>query len=235
MTHDTDDGFHEIHLSGKQLVFLVMTAAVTLVFTFLLGVMVGRQAGEREPGTAFAAGPPPDTETLPHTGEDVEPPTPAELAEELTYHRRLQGETAAPPAKSRPGPAEPQPEPSRSQPEPPSPPESEEPPPAVAAAPRSAEAPSRAASTVPSDVPTTGRPGQFVVQVFASRDLEPAASLVRRLARNGHPAFLVAPEPGATLPMYRVQVGRYTDRRDADEASRRIEKEVQIKPWISSR
>src|SRR5262249_56471743 len=38
----TDDGFHEIQLSGKQLVFLFMIAAVVLVATFLCGVQVGR-------------------------------------------------------------------------------------------------------------------------------------------------------------------------------------------------
>jgi cell division septation protein DedD len=223
MIHDsTDEGFHEIHLSGKQLVFLVMTATVTLVFTFLLGVLVGRQAGDREAGTAFAAGPSPAAETLPLTGEEVEPPTSAELAEELSYHRRLQGETVETP------PAKPQPEPA------PPPARSVEPPPAADAAPPVTAKPP-AARAVASDVPTTGRPGRYVVQVFASRDLEPAASLVRRLTASGHPAFLVAPEPGATLPMYRVQVGRYNDKREADEASRRIEKEVQIKPWVSSR
>ena len=37
-----DDGFHEIQLSGKQLVFMFMTANVVLVAVFLLGVQVGR-------------------------------------------------------------------------------------------------------------------------------------------------------------------------------------------------
>jgi cell division septation protein DedD len=224
MTHDaSDDGFHEIHLSGKQLVFLVMTATVTLVFTFLLGVLVGRQAGEREPMTAFAAGPPPAVETLPPSDEVVEPPSPAEVADELSYHRRLQGDAGATP-------------PARPQPEAPAPSRAE-PPPVAAAAPIARPAPiaSPTASPIANDVPTAGRPGKLVVQVFASKDLEPAEALVRRLAANGHPAFLVPPDAGAALPMYRVQVGRFTDRRQAEEASRRIEKEVQIKPWISSR
>jgi cell division septation protein DedD len=212
MTHDPgEDGFHEIQLSGKALVFLVMTATVTLVFTFLLGVLVGRQAGEREPLAAFAAGLPPAVETVPASEAVVEPPSPAEVADELSYHRRLQGDTAPAPAPS--------------EPEPPAP---------RTAEPRTAPPPP-AAPPIPADVPTTGRPGTLVVQVFASKDLEPAQSLVRRLAANGHPAFLVAPDTGAALPMYRVQVGRYNDRREAEEVSRRIEKEVQIKPWISSR
>ena len=38
----SDEGFHEIQLNGKQLVFLFMFATVVLVGTFLCGVMVGR-------------------------------------------------------------------------------------------------------------------------------------------------------------------------------------------------
>ena len=37
-----DEGFHEIQLSGKQLVFLFMATATVLVVTFLCGVQVGR-------------------------------------------------------------------------------------------------------------------------------------------------------------------------------------------------
>ena len=38
----TDDGFHEIQLNGKQLVFLFMAATVVSVVIFLCGVLVGR-------------------------------------------------------------------------------------------------------------------------------------------------------------------------------------------------
>ena len=37
-----DDGFHEIQLSGKQLVFLFMATTVVSVVIFLCGVLVGR-------------------------------------------------------------------------------------------------------------------------------------------------------------------------------------------------
>ena len=37
-----DDGFHEIQLNGKQLVFLFMAATVVSVVIFLCGVLVGR-------------------------------------------------------------------------------------------------------------------------------------------------------------------------------------------------
>ena len=41
LSHD-DDGFHEIQLSGKQLVFLFMATTVVSVVIFLCGVLVGR-------------------------------------------------------------------------------------------------------------------------------------------------------------------------------------------------
>ena len=42
-SHDAaDDGFHEIQLSGKQLVFLFMATTVVSVVIFLCGVLVGR-------------------------------------------------------------------------------------------------------------------------------------------------------------------------------------------------
>jgi hypothetical protein len=41
-SHTQDDGFHEIQLNGKQLVFLFMAATVVSVVIFLCGVLVGR-------------------------------------------------------------------------------------------------------------------------------------------------------------------------------------------------
>ena len=40
--HAQDDGFHEIQLNGKQLVFVFMAATVVSVVIFLCGVLVGR-------------------------------------------------------------------------------------------------------------------------------------------------------------------------------------------------
>ena len=48
LSHDgTDDGFHEIQLSGKQLVFLFMATTVVSVVIFLCGVLVGRGCSKR--------------------------------------------------------------------------------------------------------------------------------------------------------------------------------------------
>ena len=60
LTHDAEDGFHEIQLSGKQLVFLFMATTVVSVVIFLCGVLVGRGVrarARRETRTVAAAAP----------------------------------------------------------------------------------------------------------------------------------------------------------------------------------
>jgi cell division septation protein DedD len=87
LTHDTaEDGFHEIQLSGKQLVFLFMATTVASVVIFLCGVLVGRgiaaEAAEEPAVTEEAAQAPGET------GEPASvPPTPVE---DLRYHEDLQ-------------------------------------------------------------------------------------------------------------------------------------------------
>ena len=48
MHEGSDDGFHEIQLSGKQLVFLFMATTVVSVVIFLCGVLVGRGVRDRQ-------------------------------------------------------------------------------------------------------------------------------------------------------------------------------------------
>jgi type IV secretory pathway VirB10-like protein len=57
----SDDGFHEIQLNGKQLVFLFMAATVVSVVIFLCGVLVGRGVrAERTVAQAAALNEAPD-------------------------------------------------------------------------------------------------------------------------------------------------------------------------------
>jgi DamX protein len=209
LSHDTaEDGFHEIQLSGKQLVFLFIVTTSVLVAVFLCGVLVGRGAREVrgvEPGAAAAAAPAPQpaADAGPQTAE---PPAPvAEPPAELSYHKRLQSE----------GPAAETIKPQNA--------ETPNPPPAAPARPAQRQ----------SDVPSAGRPGTWVVQVIATRDQSVAGAVVKRLGGKGYPAFLVNPAAGAAQPFYKVHVGRYNDRREAEQVLLRIKKEEQFQPWIS--
>jgi cell division septation protein DedD len=214
LSHDTaEDGFHEIQLSGKQLVFLFIVTTSVLVAVFLCGVLVGRGARDVrgvEPGAASAAAPAPQPAA--DAGPPAaEPPAPAaETPDELSYHKRLQGE--GPAAET----IKPQNAETPNQP--------------PAAAPRPAQRPAAAPSP---DVPSAGRPGTWVVQVIATRDQSVAGAVVKRLSGKGYPAFLVNPAAGAAQPFYKVHVGRYNDRREAEQVLQRIKKEEQFQPWIS--
>ena len=214
LTHDTaEEGFHEIQLSGKQIVFLFMAATVVASVIFLTGVLVGRgvraQRAEAADEPIAAASPSqPVTEAAPAAAE---PPAPAaETPDELSYHKRLQGET---------------PPPEQLKPDTPSAPPVQTPPAPSAAAPQPAAAP---------DVPTAGKPGNWVVQVTALRDAAAAQKQVRDLAAKGFPSFLV--NPGAGMPViYRVQIGGYATRTEAEQIARRLETEQDFKPVVRQR
>ena len=235
LTHDTtDEGFHEIHLSGKQLVFLFMATTVVCVAIFLLGVLVGRGVrAERaqdaiETPAAAAGTPAPATASEPVADAgppSAEPPPPA-ADDELSYHKRLEGDTS--PAEDLKGPAA-EPKPSTAAAPPPKPLTSVAPPPKPEPAAASAQAPPSA----PDTAPTGGRPGTWVVQLVALRDRAAAGSIVSRLTSKGYPAFVADPATGSPAPVFKVQVGRYNDRREAEQVARRLEKEEQFKPWIS--
>ena len=226
LSHDTaDDGFHEIQLSGKQLVFLFIVTTTVIVVVFLCGVKVGRGARAAqgdEPGPAPAAATTtPNPQPVPDAGPPAaEPPAPAsETPDELSYHGRLKDAAAPEDALKKPK-AE---APSQPKQEPASKPTST----STASAPRPAPpAPSPG-------VPVTGRPGTWAVQVIATRDRDMATSIVKRLVGKGYPAFLVAPPGGAGPAYFKVHVGRYSDRGEAEQVSSRIKKEEQFQSWIT--
>jgi cell division septation protein DedD len=224
ITHDaapvTDDGFHEIQLSGKQLVFLFMIAAVVLVATFLCGVQVGRgvrtdRSLDATTADALVTTPPPPAASTPSqpaasSGPPAaEPPAPAQ-DDELSYAKRLQGESA--PAEKL------KPQDSR---------------PAQTAAPKAA--PPAAAPPKQNAAPSsTGQPGAWVVQLVALKDRTEAAGVAKRLASKGYPAFVLDPAAGAPV-IYRVQVGGFADRDHADQAARQIAREENMQGYVRSR
>ena len=104
-----DDGFHEIQLNGKQLVFLFMAATVVSVVIFLCGVLVGRGVRTNQLASAEASGAATSGEPSPQQPPSPPQPTPAGSdptaaapppapADDLTYFNRLEKKNA--PAES---------------------------------------------------------------------------------------------------------------------------------------
>lgn len=226
MTHPAEDGFHEIQLTGKQLVFLFMATTVVAVVIFLCGVLVGRGVrAERALAEASTAAPQTGAETPPPAAPVTQSgePSPA-TSEDLSYAKRLQGEEPREQLKKGSQPSAQ----ADTTAEPPTPAEADaEKPQPAAPAPQQAPAPPTAASA-----PASGGAG-WVVQVAALRDRAAAVSIVQRLTRKGYQAFIVEPTRGAPAPGFRVRVGPFQDRGQAEQASRRLEREEQFKPFIT--
>lgn len=230
----SEEGFHEIQLNGKQLVFLFITVTVVSVVIFLCGVLVGRGVRAQRADAAVDSSVAPVPAAPPGTLEDraapaqgaasqaaatTDPATaaPPPAEDELSYYKRLEGE-GEPKEKLKP-PSDPKPVS-----------------PAAAPASRAATTGSEAApKSATKSQPATGEPpgDGFAVQVTALRDHSEANAIVKRLAGKGYPAYVLPPPAGGAAAVYRVRVGKYKNRREAEDVAARLEKEEQFRTWIS--
>jgi len=248
----SDDGFHEIQLNGKQLVFLFMAATVVSVVIFLCGVMVGRgvradradsassatdlatssasPANSSTPAAAPPANPMPPTEP-PNPGDeastqnaltDTHPKDTTLATAGKSAVKAASGSAASaskPVATEKPAVEKPRAE--KAIPEKP------------AADAHAAAAPSNPPPPVTAPAsPGTMASGGYAVQITALRDRGEADAIVKRLAAKGYPAYVVNPLPGKP-PVYRVQVGRFQERAEADRTASRLQKEEQFSPWVT--
>ena len=86
------------------------------------------------------------------------------------------------------------------------------------------------AATAAAGVGSTG--AGFTVQITASRTKQDAEALVKVLKGRGYPVFLVAPGNAHTSDnLYRVQVGPFASRDDAEKARTKLIKQG-FKPFI---
>jgi cell division septation protein DedD len=242
----TDDGFHEIQLSGKQLVFLFMATTVVSVVIFLCGVLVGRgvrgeglAASTNRPAVSAAGATPSVPDTTP-TSPPAAAETAAPASRPLTYTERLQAEKAAQENLKAPtAVSEPATEPPASTSPASTPPVPQQPAVASSAPVSKPLAPKGTSSTpapVSASIPDTGSaspaPGVWAVQVVALTDHAAASAVAERLKSKGYTAFLVAPKAGAPVKNYKVQIGRFGDRAEAQQIADRLKREEQFEPWI---
>jgi cell division septation protein DedD len=219
----TDEGFREIQLNGKQLVFLFMAATVVSVVIFLCGVLVGRDVRQDRPARP-ESGPagiapdsmPPGTAAVPAAqaaaaGQlPADPPAPAE---DLTYFNRLQ-DAAAPadtlkPAAPRPG--------------------------STPRARGAASGAKPARQPAASDARSISEPAGsgYAVQVVTYNDRRTAEAMAKRLSDKGYRAYVTGPVSAGSKTLYRVRVGKYKEKREADATARRLTVEEQFTPWVT--
>jgi DedD protein len=251
----SDEGFHEIQLNGKQLVFLFMAATVVSVVIFLCGVMVGRgvqtaRAGGGEaaqtPASEVRAVEPARAGETPSTGSPpTEEPAPVEEdyydrlvegtpPEALTPRRReptsARGGSRATESRPEATPERPRQTAQTSTPPPARPEESRQ-----ATAQKAPQSPPAEESrpAVQAPVASGGATASgFAVQLAALRERGEADAIAKRLVAKGYQAYVLLPAPGAP-PVYRVQVGRFESRGEADRVAARLRREERFDPWVT--
>jgi cell division septation protein DedD len=234
-SHTQDDGFHEIQLNGKQLVFLFMAATVVSVVIFLCGVLVGRGV-RAERGTAVetaALTDPTPTERSPAESPRVSAPpagppgqAPRSGVDELSYFNRL--EQPNPPVEELAVKATPPPAPAKPERPQPAPPPPVREPVAAPAAVATASGATATSASAPKDTATQ----PFAVQIAALNVRSEADAMAKRLSSKGYAAFVLPPANG-TPAVYRVRIGPFNTRREADNVAVRLQKEEQFKPWVT--
>jgi hypothetical protein len=215
----SDEGFHEIQLNGKQLVFLFMAATVVSVVIFLLGVMVGRgvptaRAHAAEIAENVTIDPTADVQTSGGNVAATSERMPVSAQESLTYAERLAPSTQLDTVTEPPAPVV----------EAPPPVARDTPPPAPVQARVEAIRTQRAGSSFAEPA------GEGHVVQVGAYPRETAETIARRLASKGYPVFIAARQQG----LFAVRVGKYGDRREAERIAGRLEQQEQFnKPWVT--
>ncbi|MBW8862067.1 MAG: SPOR domain-containing protein, partial [Acidobacteria bacterium] len=72
----------------------------------------------------------------------------------------------------------------------------------------------------------------FAVQIAALNVRSEADAIAKRLSSKGYTAYVMSPANG-TPSVYRVRVGKFPTRREAESIAARLQKEEQFKPWVT--
>lgn len=241
--HVQDDAFHEIQLNGKQLVFAFMVATVLSVVIFLCGVFVGRgvrvdRGATDEAAAALVEAPTADAAPAKNPsgpvaaqrGADPRVAAPPPTVDDQSYVARLEKRDApAEDLKPPPVPATPPSQPAAQTAKP-------NPAPAVRET-KPVPSPVKASpAPVAAETASVAQPGPqgqgFVVQVAALNVRSEADAIVKRLASKGYAAFVQA-STGGSPSVFRVRVGPFASRREADALAAKLQKEEQFKPWVT--
>lgn len=205
-----------------------MAATVVSVVIFLCGVLVGRgvraergdlvqtSAANEATATDVAPAPPSGASLAPAPAATTGDPGaagPAPPLDELSYFNRL--EKPNPPAETLKTPEKPAPTPKAP----------ERPVPAPATAPVAAKD-----TTPPVPAASLG----YAVQIAALNVRSEADAVAKRLASKGYATYVDA-LPDRTPALFRVRVGTFKTKREAEAMAAKLKKEEQFNPWVTPR
>jgi cell division protein FtsN len=240
-------------IGRRRLVFFSLVGLTILSLTFVLGMLVGRHwareessrvqtdKGKRSALTARGA----PTPSARVAGEREADRT-GQLQERLTFYQTLTAPLAAPPSEASKPAAKPpaQPKPTAKLPEAPKIIEG-------GGAPNPAKLSEDNRSATPNDAPAPGgsearaappdgpaslgyaeRP-RWTVQVAAYRARNQAEELQRSLRAAGHDAYVTTVTLDDGKVHYRVRVGSFADRSQAERAAERLQSERSLVPFVT--
>lgn len=251
MSDSHEPSYYEIALTNRQVVVAFVILLVCLIASFFSGVWVGRESGYRAAEQIVRNGPPPEEEkkegqnleefeffgsdqqaaaaepavpepAVPEPAPSRKEPTLAEdLGAEDSRDDGAAGQVAAVDQEDRETPRE------RRQRER----EEREAAARRATAPPATQ-PTRPARTEPVPAEPARAAGQVVIQVFSSPEKDQAERIRGQLARGGQRAFLSPVEVGGRT-MYRVRIGPFDSRGDAQKVAEQVRKGYKLDTWVT--
>ena len=255
MSEPHEPSYYEIALTNRQVVVAFVILLVCLLGAFFSGVWIGRESTVRAQEQIARNASPPQAEPK-KEGENLEN---LEFFD-ARDNKKARGARGEQQGKSEATPARPEPPaPPEEKPEPPpaEPPVHAEVAPAApaptpvppaperkgkgrkgdrtatpaAAAPAADDSPLRPAK--PSEIVEPAVPkGAVVIQVFSSQDRPQADSIRKRLLKGGQKAFL-SPVDVAGHTMYRVRIGPFSSRPDAQKVAEKVRRAYRLDTWVT--
>jgi cell division protein FtsN len=220
----------ELQFSSTQLIVLFLAILVLGVFIFLLGVSVGKKQVRLSQEAALTRRPASETvkRIMPSVAPEGEP---SDIEKEISSHaQNSSGPAGTAASQARPGsgrpadkvgskpsaiPAKVQPAPTARK--------------SVSSAKPASKTPSKAVAPAPIK-------GQYYIQLAAFDDKKSADSFAAEIKAGGFPALVLSPLPTDKKPWYRVRVGGYATKEDAEKAVLRLKAVVNTKKfeyWIT--
>jgi cell division protein FtsN len=251
-----EPSYYEIALTNRQVVVAFVLLLVCLVTAFFSGVYIGREGTLRDQEQLVRVTPPAqkpvdqegqELEEFEFFGGEGNRPTSGKLPEETVAEAEPEPEPSPQDttlledfggeelAESEPAPGDEE-EFVEEEPAP-------EPEPAPARPRRKREEPRQAATPAPQEEPARPRPGsepaapaaakgKAVIQVFSSAEQDQAERIQKQLAGSGQPAYLSPVKVGGTT-MYRVRIGPFDSRDEANKVAERVRKSHKLDTWIT--
>jgi DedD protein len=247
-----EPSYYEIALTNRQVVVAFVILLVCLLSAFFSGVWIGRESTVRAQEQIARNVPPPETEPK-KEGQSLENLEFFDSKENKAGKKGHEAKAAAQ-AEPKPTPPAPVPEPEPAPVQPPVQAPAKAPVQAAVPAPappaptpaepdrkgkkgrKGAAADDEASAPVRPLKPSEGEPavpkGAVVIQVFSSQDRAQADRIRQKLAKGGQRAFL-SPVDVAGHTMYRVRIGPFSSRSDAQRVAEKVRKVYTMDTWVT--